>query len=100
MDTPDCWRIMRCQNSSAPDSVDVILEKYNGLEFICTTGDWDNEKAQKCARLISAAPDLLSAAKEAYDITECNCGEKCDGSCTHATLLTAINKVEDDWKGY
>lgn len=58
-------------------------------------GNTDDEATRKAnATLIAAAPKLLAACKNATGACECNCGEKCDGTCSRAVLENAIAEAE------
>ena len=62
----------------------------------------DEEKAQTVAFvfdekqtvLFDAAPDLLEACHAAVEVLECNCGGKCEGSCTKGIVAAAITKAK------
>lgn len=51
---------------------------------------------QKVMRLFLAAPDMLDALKDALHSGQhaCNCGDKCEGTCTFSILTSAIKKAE------
>ena len=46
------------------------------------------------AQLMSAAPELLAACKEAVGQLECNCCSGCEGTCSWAIVHNAIAKAE------
>lgn len=37
---------------------------------------------------------LLEVIREAYNVTECNCGDGCLGTCTHSKLGAALARAE------
>jgi hypothetical protein len=44
--------------------------------------------------------ELLNVAEEIIDnnFTSCNCGDECNGTCTHSKLMLAIAKAKRDKK--
>ena len=60
--TPGPWKAARVFADNAPDSFKVFTKPFGGT---CVADCGDNEEN---AKLISAAPELLSACKQALDL--------------------------------
>ena len=82
--TPSPWQVASNANGKK------VIIQHNGKTIATARG----KNSEANAPLIAAGPYLLVACKEALDIIECNCGEPCQGTCTHAVLTRAVAKVE------
>jgi len=54
----------------------------------------NNDEWVENARLIAAAPQLYAACVDVLNELECNCGDKCEGTCTYSIVKKAIEKAD------
>lgn len=57
--------------------------------------DYDNEVTYPNVQKIGAAKDMFFALLEVMEngFVQCNCGETCEGTCTHSKMAAALTKA-------
>lgn len=96
--TPGPWTVDEHQGNGdlvvrSLDSDDIVANCQSDSYGLAEQREMEREHAAN-AQLMSAAPELLAACKEAVGQLECNCCSGCEGTCSWAIVHNAIAKAE------
>ena len=72
-------------------------EEVGGADFINDVSRIIDEPTTPTVKVNKTTLNLLTkVAKDAASLLECNCGDSCDGSCTHNIAVMALTMVEKE----